>query len=181
MFQFLFVRDLGQFHRQGLLLRLCWLLFARIEVVIVYGALAAFFLYSTSPQATIMVGFGALTFAYFFFVYFTVHFLTPLFFGRFGFGRLTQKSKSLRHRYNIDDFILIPSGENLRAVIIGTLPASGTIGQTYPLLQHPADSSIALPIIDDDSRFLAYIMRFAPDQRRSEISAEIKKLRRSGG
>jgi hypothetical protein len=109
------------------------------------------------------------------FVDFTVQLLSPVFFGSFAIGRLRDIRKS-RMRV-VYDLVLMPSGLEISAGILALLLARGTIGKTYLLLKHPCNVLVALPLIDDDPAFLAYILGFASGDRRDEIVRQLAILR----
>jgi hypothetical protein len=182
MFRSLFVEDVIRFYRQGLLPQICGLLATRTEIWIVYAGIAVMgFLLSRGPRDNAILVLLCIIVACFYVTHYTVHILTPLWFGSFFTGRMTDKYwRNLGRSWrNGAWFLLIPSGGELN-VDTADMPASGTINRTYLLLRHPADPSIILPIIDDDPAFLRSTMDFVTGDRRSEIWAEIYKLHPSG-
>jgi hypothetical protein len=71
----------------------------------------------------------------------------------------------------------VPSGDEVYTNATEVAGARGTVGRTYLLLQHPDDASIVLPLIDDDPRCMAHILRFAFGERRDLIVRQIGFLR----
>jgi hypothetical protein len=178
MFRSLFIEDVIRFHQRGLLRSIFWLLATRREIWLAFGALAVIFiLFAHSPRDRALMILLAAILACFYVTHYVVHVLTPLWFGSFTFGRLTEKYKfyarSVQYGYW---FLLVPSAASLNVQSMD-MPASGTIGRTYLLLRHPSDPSIVLPLIDNDARFMSHMMTFVEPERRSEILTTIDKLR----
>jgi hypothetical protein len=186
MFRSLFIEDIARFYQHGLLPRICRLLATRPEIWFIYGIIAAvYLLFAQGPRDDALMIFTAVAIACFYVTHHTVHILTPLWFGTFLYGRLKEKYKRYMPqmvRYGAG-FLLVPSAAELNIETL-EVPPGGTVGRTYLLLRHPGDPSIVLPIIDDDPRFMDYMMnymlKFASNERRSAIFAEIERLRPSG-
>lgn len=175
---FLFIRDLARLHRFGVLWTLWRLVFARWDTVLPLGTLVALYLFTAphTPRINILWILVVLFAAYYCFVYVTVRYFAPLYFGRFCYGRLTRIG-----RFRGDPiyyFLMVPTATEVMASVFGvTRAGAGTIGQTYLLLQHPDNPSILLPFFDDDPRFVARQMAMTRPDRWSEISGAVEKLR----
>jgi hypothetical protein len=177
MFRSLFLADLARFYRNGLLPGLCWRLAGDWEIWLTYGgAAAAFFFFAWSPREIALLVFLVVFATCFYVVHTVVYVASPLCFGRFSLGRLTRRyTVPGRYPDYRADFISIPSAEPMTILNIAT----GTVGTTYVLLQHPDDPSVVLPLVDDNPRFMNHIMTFATAERYAEIAAEVDKLRQS--
>jgi len=171
-----FIRDLLRFRQEGLLFTLCYILFARIELLVWYGLLiAAFVVYRGDPKSVVLLCLGAVVLTLLLFVNFTVQLLTPVFFGPFVMGRLKGIT---RIRGSVSyGFELMPSGDAVEAGVMELAAARGTVGRTYLLLQHPANASVVLPLIDDDPAYLTCILRPATSDRRDLILRQIAFFR----
>jgi hypothetical protein len=176
----LFVGDVVRFARSGQLLTLCGLLFGRIEVLVIFAAVAiAFMFYDTSREKALLVFLGVAIAVPLFMMY-TLQFLTPLYFGTFAIGRLRTKATPAAYVGSIyDQFILVPCGQEVYATYYGKRPAAGAVGQSYVLLRHPVDPETALAVIDDDPRYVNRILQCVSQQRGAEIVEQLKALRRS--
>lgn len=175
-----FGQDVLRFAKHGLLLRFCWLLVARMEVLLCACMFAAIFEYASSPPTQFMVGILAIGFAGVLFVTFTVLFLSPLYFGSFAVGRLDVKARPLARLGSVyDQFILVPEGTRLYVTYWGKNPRTGVIGNRYLLLQHPADKEAALALIDDDTKYMDFIRRRIDNARAAEISERLDAFRRT--
>jgi hypothetical protein len=108
----------------------------------------------------------------------TFHVLSPVNFGKFSLGRLqTIGSSGGKFPHTVTEFVLLPSNAKMRIDIHKLAPVFGTVGETYLLLAHPTDNSVALPVMDGDARFMRYLLRFATKERRQDILREVQKLR----
>jgi hypothetical protein len=84
-----FIRDLLRFRQEGLLFTLCYLLFARIELLFWYGLFIALcVVFRGYPNSVILLCLVGVALTLHLFVNFTVKLLTPVFFGPFVIGRL---------------------------------------------------------------------------------------------
>jgi hypothetical protein len=175
--QFLFIRDLARLHRLGVLWTLWRLIFVRLDVVLVFGALVVLYLATAPhlPRTNVLWAALVLLVAYYCFVYLTVRYLSPLYFGRFAYGRLTRIGRLGAGIFYY--FVLASSATEVRVHVYGVAQGRATIGKTYLLLQHPDNPSILLPLFDDDPRFVARQMEMTRPDRWSEISAAIERLR----
>jgi hypothetical protein len=179
MLRSLFIEDVVRFYKQGLLPFICVVLVTRPDIWIAYaGVGAAYLLLAHGPRDDALVVVLAVIVACFYVTHYTVHVLTPLWFGSFFYGRLTGKYRRVAVRTCRFGawFMLVPSAAELN-IETADMPASGTIGRTYLLLRHPADQSIVLPLIDDDPAFMRHMMGFVGNERQAELAAEIDKLR----
>ncbi len=178
MFRSLFIEDVVRFYKQGLLPFVCVALVTRPEIWITYAGIGVMFLlFAHGPRDDAIVVLLAVIVACFYVTHYTVYILTPLWFGSYFYGRLTDKYRRLlgrTWRYG-NWFLLVPSAAELNIEFID-VPPSGTMGRTYLLLRHPADQSIVLPLIDDDPRFMRHMMGFVGSERQAELAAEIEKL-----
>ncbi len=176
-----FAQDVLRFAKHGLLLRFCWLLVARMEVLLCACIIAAMFEYASSPPTQFMVGILAIGFAGVLFVMFTVLFLSPLYFGSFVVGRLEVKARPLLGKGGTvyDEFILVPEGIRLYVTYWGKNPRTGVIGNRYLLLQHPVDKKAALALTDDDPKYMDFIRGYIDDARAAEISERLDALRQT--
>ncbi|HEX3862443.1 MAG TPA: hypothetical protein VHY35_12185 [Stellaceae bacterium] len=175
MVRSVFLEDVARLYRNGLLPGACARIATRPEMWLAYAVVAiigTFFAHSpvVIGELAIMVVLGT----GFYLANAVARTMTPLCFGSFLIGRLTNRY----HLLGVGgiyraEFVLIPSAEELT---IPNLPI-GTIGTTYLLIRHPSDPSIVLPIIDDNPPYMRRIMMFAPEERRSEIAAQIEKMR----
>ncbi|HTV37941.1 MAG TPA: hypothetical protein VMF12_16030 [Xanthobacteraceae bacterium] len=183
MFRSLFIEDVVRFYKQGLLPFVCVALLTRAEIWITYAGIGALFLlFAHGPQDDALIVFLAVFVTCFFVGHYTVHILTPLWFGSYFCGRLTDKYVRFlvkTWRYGAW-FRLVPSAAELNVETID-MPPGGTIGRTYLLLRHPADHSIILPLIDDNPTFMRHMMGFVGNERQAELAAEIAKLRPAAG
>jgi hypothetical protein len=177
MFRILFVRDLVRLYRLGVLWTLWRLVFLRWGAVLPLGALVGLYLVTAphTPQVNILSIVLVLLIAYHCFVYLTVRYFTPLYFGRFCYGRLTRIGRLQAYTYYY--FLLMPTATEVRVSVFGVAYGGATIGQTYLLLQHPDDPSILLPIFDDNPRFVARQMEMTRPDRWADIATAIDKLR----
>jgi hypothetical protein len=173
---FTFFRDLARFRQEGLLSTVGYLLLARGELLVFYGLLiilSVFF--RTDPRTLSILGVLTVLLTLILFVKFEVELITPVFFGPFAIGRLTSMVWSRgRETFGLE---LVPSGDEVYTNAMAIAGARGTIGRTYLLLQHPDDASIVLPLIDDDPRRMAYILRFAFGERRDLIVRQLAFFR----
>ena len=111
---------------------------------------------------------------------FTIQFLSPLYFGSFAVGRLKTKARPWSFIGSIyDKFILVPSGRIVSVTYYGKRAITGMLGQFYLLLQHPSDEENALAIIDDDLKYMGFIMGCVDDERAAEISDRLNALRKT--
>lgn len=183
MFRSLFIEDVVRFYKQGLLPFVCLVLATRPEIWITYAGIGVMFLlFAQGPRDDALIVVLAVIVACFYVTHYTVHLLTPLWFGSFFYGRLTDKYLRIvgrTWRYGAW-FLLVPSAAEFNIETID-MPAGGTIGRTYLLLRHPADRSIVLPLIDDDARFMRHMMGFVGSERQAELAAEIDRLRPAAG
>jgi hypothetical protein len=175
MFRSVFLEDVARLYRNGLLPGACYRAMSHRYILLFYAAFAAAFVFLT-PHIAIAIALSA-----FIVVFATCAHLwdcmtnkiTPLCFGTFLIGRLNGKHVIYaRYPSYWAEFTLIPSAEQLTVRNL----ACGTEGATYLLVQHPTEPSIVLAIIDDDPRYME-VMRFATDDRRAEIMAEVARLR----
>jgi hypothetical protein len=171
-----FFHDLRRFQQHGLLFTACYLLSARAELLVWYGIPILFVvLFGVDSKNLILLCVTGIVITLIVFVDFAVQLLSPVFFGSFAIGRLQDIRKSrMRVMY---DFVLVPSGIEISAGVMALLLARGTIGRKYLVLKHPANALVALPLIDDDPAFLAYILGFASSDRRDEILRQLEFLR----
>jgi len=171
-----FFRDLQRFRQEGLLFTLCYILFARIELLFCYGGLIALCVaFRGDPRLLILVCLVGVVLTLLLFINFTVQLLTPVFFGPFVIGRLKDVTR-FRGRVTYG-FELLPSGEEVDAGGMDLALALGTVERTYLLLQHPADASVVLPLIDDNPAYLTRILGFADSDRRDLILRQIAFFR----
>jgi hypothetical protein len=175
MFGFVFLEDVARLYSCGMLPGACYRALSRPMILLFFAGFAAVFVLFiphtplSNALAAFLIVFAA-----------CVHLwdcitnkITPLCFGTFLFGRLNRRYvvRAVYLDYRAE-FTLIPSAEPL---LIRNL-ATGKEGTTYLLVRHPTDPSIVLPIIDDNPHYMD-IMVFATDERRTEIVAEIARLR----
>lgn len=176
-----FAQDVLRFAKHGLLLRFCWLLFGRVAVLLCVAGIVAMFEYASLPHTKILVGLAAVFAGAWLFVMFTIQFLSPLYFGNFAVGRLESKARPLQFLPPslYDEFVLYPSGRRISVTYYGKRVITGVLGRSYLLLRHPSDDQTALAIIDDDPKYMKFIMRRANAERAVEISERLTALRQT--
>jgi hypothetical protein len=177
MFRVLFVHDLLRLGQHGVLWTLWRLIFMRWDLALILYLPIAIYLFTMphSPRANIAAILFVLVFAYYCFGRLTVRYFTPLYFGRFSYGRLTRIGRLRGATFYY--FLIVPSGTECRVNGFGFLFGNATIEQTYLLLQHPDDPSITRPIFDDNPRFIARTMELTRPDRWSQISEAVENLR----
>jgi hypothetical protein len=176
-----FWNDLRRFRRAGLSASLVRLLFFRSELaiwVVIVGALGIYLVHRGDLVSLAAAPVLIVPLSYILFVSFLVEFLTPLYFGSLAVGRLNSIEKGGRTAYLTLTFDLVPSGEVRSFASIGRPGPIKTIaGQEYLLALHPTNKTIALPMMDDNPRFLSYVLSFADNERAQEIADRLHELR----
>ena len=168
-----FVRDLNRFRRHGSLSTV----FVRRELAVWAVTMAAITYWCKDALSWVLWGIISLIFLHIILVSLTVQFLSPIYFGRFSYGRLQHiEYVGVPTRRIQLEFVGLPSGVPLPIGITG-VKLTAEVGKTYLLLMHPANEHIALPMLDSDHVFFYYILRLANDARRLEILEKISRLR----
>jgi hypothetical protein len=176
-----FVRDLARLRRYGLLPTALRVLFVRSELLVWLAAVGAIVYYCYSEDSakcwSLTIVF-VLLLLHFLFVSFVVKWLTPLYFGKPAFARLDRIEHWAKPGpLTAMRFSVLPAAVPLGINIMGIWPVRGTVGTVYLLLYHPANASIALPVIDDDPTFLSYLLALPTPDRRAYLLSELRRLR----
>jgi hypothetical protein len=176
-----FIKDLARFQANGRAKEAYWNLAARSDVLFLLlldlGAVYLCYRMSNAVMWFLLPLFIGIT-AYSVFVQFMVRVLTPLHFGRTIEVRLDGLDFWGKPGvFSVAQLLLMDSGTHLSARIEFFRPIKHTVGRTYLALRHPDRADVILPLLDDDSDFLSYLLSFVQSAHRDEVLRDIAALR----